>query len=209
MIASNLAGDNWISRHFGFLWAFRRFRKSSGVEVDISKLLPTFLKKKVTDPLEYGYKAAMFYNDRKGWGQEEYGTNRFYLDAPYGIVLSCSKDGGEAIPIAIISFKRKGLRTIRIEQIQGPSNCKEDRASDRVAALGKIKWERLLVRIICEWARLNGLKRVEVISCVRSHWYQKFMHQSMFMRYDVTARRMGFTEIRSKKIYRLKLKTAT
>lgn len=178
------------------LWRFRwRFRFFFNTEIDISKLLPDFIKHGKGQQTTYGYKATIGY--RKSGG---YFLNRFYLDAPYGIILHATgKD--LSIPIACITFDKFGNDTIRIQQIQGPSYSRGENEELCIIALSEIKWERLLVQLVRELAELNKVKRVEIISCTKSRWYKERRHQKMFMRYDVTARRMGFKKLAEEEVY--------
>lgn len=177
--------------------ALRRFRESSGAEIDISHLIPRFLKKGKSGN-DYQYKSVIVYGKEDGRGSSE---TAFYFDAPYQIILYTQKDG-ISIPIACASFDRSARRTVLIKQIQGPSYPKPEHKEILVGSLSEIKWERLLVQIVGEWAKRNKLKSVEIISCKKSRWYREFRHEQMFVRYDVTARRMGFDFLGKEEVYR-------
>lgn len=170
--------------------ALKRFRRSSGRNIDISKLIPYFAKNK-GDP--FGYTVV---SSCGGYGYDSKAPTEFervfYFDAPYRFILCADRSAGVVIPIACISFDKVDSRTVCIKQVQGPSYGESQVREDRVAALAGIKWERLLVQVVCEWARDNGLRSIQMISCRGSSWYKDFRHDQMFMRYDVTARRMGF-----------------
>ena len=184
-----------------FQWGSTRWESRKNLDrktyIDITKLTPRFLKSGKAEAV-YQYRARIC-KCNKGY------SGPFFFDAPFALILSCTKDGKSYIAIACISFSRVGFRTIRIQQIQGRSQDKEKYKEDRLAALKEIKWERLLVRILCEWAVANGLSTVELISCQKSNWYKDRRHEAMFMRYDVTARRMDFVFSSKEQVYKLKL----
>ncbi|MBI2065389.1 MAG: hypothetical protein HYT62_05080, partial [Candidatus Yanofskybacteria bacterium] len=179
--------------------ALRKFRKSADKEVDLSELIPVFLKNGKSG-VDYQYRAFLAH------GRD---IREFYFDAPYRIILECRRNkilDWTWIPIACVSFDKGLVNSICIKQIQGPSYADPEDKDMRIAALAEIKWERLLVRIVCEWAKANGIRRVELISCKKSSWYRDYRHQQMFIRYDVTARRMGFQKSKKEEgIYELNI----
>ena len=176
------------------LW---RFRHSSGAEIDLSRLISRFLKKG-KNGAGFQYKANTLYGK-----SERDMDDVFFFDAPYRIILYGFKNN-VSVPIACIAFIQTGPRSVCINQIQGPSyDRSEENTAARIAALSEVKWERLLVRVVCEWARKNRIESVEMISCKKSRWYRDFRHKQMFIRYDVTARRMGFKESDKEGIYKI------
>jgi hypothetical protein len=179
--------------------ALRRFRRSSGEEVDISRLIPKFLKKG-KNGAEFQYRSIISY------GEDPRAAEVFYFDAPYRIVLYGGKNNiNISVPIACVAFDKVGSRSICIKQIQGTSYGRLENEEIRIAALREIKWERLLVQIVCEWARINRVKWVKSISSKKSYWYGHHNQKQLFMRYDVTARRMGFRESSEEGIYQMDL----
>ena len=122
--------------------ALRRFRKSAGKEVDLSELIPIFLKNGRSG-VDYQYRAFLVHDQ---------GIREFYFDAPYRIIMECRRNNILSwtwIPIACVSFDKGLVNSIRIKQIQGPSYANPKDRDLRIAALAEIKWERLLVRIVC------------------------------------------------------------
>ncbi len=104
-------------------------------------------------------------------------------------------------PICNIGFDlEKDSNFIIVKQIQGVRGRQKEFSS--------LRWEKMLLQIVIDWAKQNGLKKVSVIRSVDSGWYRKAdtaRCERMYMKYDVTARRMGFKFDESKKVYSLPL----
>lgn len=115
------------------------------------------------------------------------GSNKFfcsiYSDADYTLVLT-QKENGKEGAVACISFNVVNRSTVLIEQIQG--------VRMRLSILQNFRWEKMLLKIVMDWAKNAGFKRVRVIQAKSSLWYTDYRAQSLFMKYDVTARRSGF-----------------
>ena len=112
-------------------FALRRFRNSSGATWDISELIPYFIKNKGVN-LSYKYNATICHSSIR-YTEKPPDCRMFYFDAPYGIILHCSK-GEISIPLGCLTFKDIGSKVIQIEQLQGPSYEKEKNKDDRLAA---------------------------------------------------------------------------
>ena len=102
----------------------------------------------------------------------------------------------EEHPIARISFNAVpgGIRVVQIQGAKGEE-------PDGLPALSRLRWPRLLLDCVCEWASDMGIKTVEVqsannSSCVQDAIYAKgpahMDFRRVYIRYDVTAMRAGF-----------------
>ena len=89
--------------------------------------------------------------------------------------------------LACIGFDADGDKII-VRQIQGNPGKGE--------TLCLFKWERMLLTILTDWARQNGFNQIRVIPAKNSNWFRDCESERakrMFMHYDVTARRSGFS----------------
>ena len=105
-----------------------------------------------------------------------------YFDATYNFCLTW--DGAL---VATLGFEIEGA-AMNIWQIQGVKGCAE--------ALRAIKWERALVEYAVAWSRRIGVREVFIVSVSHHEWAKTHGHLDPSrgrMRYDVTARRCGFT----------------
>lgn len=109
-----------------------------------------------------------------------------YYDAQYAFVL-CDE---EKKPLANISFKAEN-NAIKIMQIQGTKGKQEQ--------LKPIKWERMLLALVWEWARENSIEEVQIISHKDSEWH--LVREYGKMLYDVNAQRSGFKYSADKNVY--------
>lgn len=91
-----------------------------------------------------------------------------------------------------------------ILQIQGPTEDSYNRLVKYQSAkkiLRRLKWERALVIMLLQWAENTGIPLVYLLpSSLNNYWvwvgeeeiYLKQRNPRLYMRYDVTAKRMGF-----------------
>ncbi|GEM_PF-5539220 len=79
-----------------------------------------------------------------------------YHDGQYSFVLCY-----DSVSIATISFHPEE-GAIKVYQIQGVFGEKEN--------LKKIKWERMLLTLVCDWAQENGIKEVQVQPKKSNKW---------------------------------------
>ena len=111
-----------------------------------------------------------------------------YYDASYGFVLAVRMFSVFKIPIAVIGFEADTSdSTITIKQVQG--------VKDAADFLAGIRWEKLLVSVVVDWARLHGAKKVEIIRAEDGPWHRGADLERaarMHLHYDVTAKRCGF-----------------
>ena len=99
-----------------------------------------------------------------------------YHDAPYSFVLCYQLRG-----IATIAFgAQEG--GILVSQIQGARGEKD--------ILKKIKWERMLLALVCKWAKENEIPEARILPHHKNKW--NTVKEFGKMTYDVTAKRCGF-----------------
>lgn len=130
-------------------------------------------------------------------------VGRIYRDTKYYFVLCVKREKSGPFfkkrynYIACVGFDETtnldGSVSITIQQLQGRRGA--------MMHLAHIKWERLLVRIVTDWAYRNGYSTIKMIRAVQNPWYSSANSQQMYLRYDVTARRSGFKFIPEEDIY--------
>lgn len=114
-----------------------------------------------------------------------------WADAPSGLVL-VKKDvwslwglARSNSAVAVISFETDGA-IVNVKQIQGVRRCRR--------RLKPLRWEKLLLQLVVDWARENGFARVTVAPSRRNGWlYLVANHNNLKLKYDITAKRLGFT----------------
>ena len=107
--------------------------------------------------------------------------------------------------IACIGFVISGS-VVHIQQIQGARHRQEE--------LRPLRWEKLLVKIVVEIARQLRFKTVEILPAERNDYYipsdrylkmrrstKKDWQKLLKLRYDVTAKRLGFKWNLEKQVY--------
>ncbi len=170
------------------------FRENVKENISIDSLIPEFLKSEFKNIELPKYKVSTH------WQLSDCRTPdyAFYLDANYVFILSGIDGEDNEISLACLAFNPFGAKSICIRQIQGAYSD----YNKRVSILKPIKWERMMIKIVCQWARQHKIRNVYMISATESNWYNDDRHNQMYMRYDVTAKRMGFKYNPLKKLYR-------
>ena len=126
-----------------------------------------------------------------------------YRDAEYSF-LFCRKVYFRSLPLAIISFNPyadpiSGAWIVKIRQIQ----CVGGKRNEN--PLYWLRWERMLVQIVVDWARKECFDRVEILPAKQSRWTDKAPLERLYVRYDVTAKRCGFRYDKNSETYMLSL----
>jgi hypothetical protein len=172
--------------------------------ISSSQIAP-FLKKTrspAVDPEDFAVVLVLNSNGGHRWGVKPW--EAWYFDAPYALILE-----HKSISIAILGFEVSMDQVITVKQIQGahltatnPAASKEKIEMVQSAAkavLPALRWEKLLLELICDWAFSNGFNEVRVQSAKKSRWYNTFAPKEqaeknlrLHVRYDVTPLRMGF-----------------
>ncbi len=179
------------------------------LQISLEPYLRKFAKANTDVGSLSNYSIVMFRNGLKYTPRD---FDRFYFDADYNLVLMAPMPVGfwkEQRGVACVGFTaEKEMGTITIRQLQAfdPEPLRNShREFHRFTKelLEPIKWERMLVVILLDLVFGNGFRRVEMIRANESKWYgQPYCLKShvcdiqgrMKMRYDVTARRMGFED---------------
>jgi hypothetical protein len=108
-----------------------------------------------------------------------------YADAEYGFVL-CD-DVVRMKPVALVTFdiaEDEGRPLTIVRQLQG--------VKGRAPSLRGIRWERMFLTMVVDWARTHGHGAVACIQGRQSRWAYHDAFRSFRMRYDVSAKRNGF-----------------
>lgn len=83
---------------------------------------------------------------------------------------------------------------IIINQIQGPLYNKA--IAEVKETFSEFRWEKLFVEIFINWARQSGLQRIFLLPSAYNEWntVQANTNGTALLRYDVTAKRLGFKQ---------------
>jgi hypothetical protein len=149
--------------------------------------------------------------ETEGWGS-------FYMDSPRGFALGIREPAASrTLWIATTGISvgqelnfydpvdRQSLKDKMdfpypfpiITQLQGPGKVdtylgdalKREQAN---RALGKYRWEKALIGIVLEWAQTQGIPAVYLLPANKNHWLLPEREESLHIRYNVSAERMGF-----------------
>lgn len=154
-------------------------KKRKRYPVNLTEFLKEFLKN--GQPVDFSK-----FNIYCAYGRGYSNKSGFYLDASYAFCLTKrikSFNRTSEVNLACIAFEPHDSG-IMVRQIQG--------ARDQASELNAFKWERMLLAIVVDWARKNGLEDVKVIKGTESAWCTEKRGHQFFLRYDITARRSGF-----------------
>ena len=144
------------------------------------------------------------------------GNGRFWFDGDYSLALGYLR-GKRAKPlwIGVVSFslgsdapdwdsfvKNAGFREPLpvIVQIQGPAHWSYDsdaKYNDAKKILRRLRWTRALVSMVLQWAESAGVPAVYLLPSSLNRFYHDgslSRDKRLHMRYDVTAKRMGFEQ---------------
>lgn len=136
--------------------------------------------------------------------QTGFRDDRFNIhwDAPYGIALAFRYQmADQEIPRAIANIAFKiGSGLIHINQLQGmPGRQKE---------LLPLRWEKMLYQLVVEIARRLNFKMVEILPAEENEYYDPAYEaraERLKLRYNITAKRMGFKWNPKKEVYEFAL----
>lgn len=126
--------------------------------------------------------------------------SELYSDAEYGFALENCTPLRSKVPVALVTFKlveHTNGTWATVEQLQG--------VKGRQPNLNGIRWERMLLHIVTDWARERGCVAVTCIRGKDSGWAYKVKDDRLYLRYDVSARRNGFRYDEAHKVWRLNL----
>ncbi len=165
---------------------FRKCMKGKLCNIPLLGYFKRFSKKDFKNKIKIGtHKIHQFYKE-DGAGRL-YSTiySTIYTDAAYNFALVRGKE-----PICGIAFEAgetTAPASIFVKQIQG--------VPGKQGELRPFRWEKMLLQILINWAKQNGFERIDVVRAKNSGWWSSFRcdrNKRLYMKYDVTAKRMGF-----------------
>lgn len=178
------------------------------LQIDLRGYIERFVKKGVDPRKLPSYSIVMF---RRGLKNCPKDFRRIAFDAEYNLILLAPMGlWRRPCAIACIGFNSDAYdeELIIIKQLQaatqeGLRNSHIEFHEFTRESLKGIKWERMLVTILLDLVFQNGFQRVKMIRAEQSKWYEfpynpisnaADIRSRMKMRYDVTAKRMGFDD---------------
>ncbi len=177
---------------------------------DFRRILDRYIKEDSNlDPEKF----SLLSHEKKGRGEGEY-SKPFWFDGFASIVLFYGppKDniGVTAGVDHIKSVGRNMDRTnisdtdLIINQLQGPTQSDNTKLA---VTFSNFRWERMLTEILIEWARQTGLEKLYFLPSAFSTWDKIMFNQGGIgkLRYDVTAKRLGFKRDKENKPYLLSI----
>ncbi|HTP56691.1 MAG TPA: hypothetical protein VMJ72_00215 [Candidatus Paceibacterota bacterium] len=141
-----------------------------------------------------GYQEGFFTNPNQRFG-------KVYADGDYGFVLENVMPLADPVPLAVVTFDIREIHPdgscVVIRQLQGIKHRRE--------YLVGIRWERMLLAVVTDWARFHGYAGVACIRGKDSKWAYHCKASTLYLRYDVSARRNGFRYDETTLLWRLPL----
>ena len=179
----------WLLTGIYFIHPLKRYRarkaflRGHRYSCDLEKYLTDFSK---TDDLVYSEEFLVKQLRRDfgvGWLSNDQDEWSFFADAPYFFALMHGQ-----VMLAGIGFKILG-KSIFVVQIQAARSSKK-------SLLDPFRWERMLLRLLIDWAKENGFSQVLIQPADQNEYFingtDNDRNKRLKMRYDVTARRSGF-----------------
>lgn len=171
--------------------AINLFSKASWLEMDLDQYFGRFAKPNLNPEETKSLRQNFCLRTSSGMSRDSLSPGP-YRDASYTLALYQGEQTGENPPeesnyLACVGFNVETGQII-VRQIQGNPGKGE--------ILRLFKWERMLLAILTDWARQSEFGQIKVIQAKDSGWYRehdKERIKRMFMHYDVTARRSGFS----------------
>jgi hypothetical protein len=127
-------------------------------------------------------------------------SGSIYHDAPLNMML-WSMDHG---PLAIVGFylDREGsLQILIAKEDQDVTYCQPSYVIRQLQgvyglddALKMFRWEKMLIQAVVDQAKSLGVQYVHVVKAAKNEWRHKVGCERLRLRYDVTAKRMGFKD---------------
>lgn len=177
----------------------RRFKKNREYQVELYHYIELFAKKG-RKPQPYFYTIRRNHNNylqRWHWEGNKSGSVDVWVEEGYSFILiEVSNPTNNLLRletgIACVTFTING-RAVFIKQIQGLSGQQKE--------LKSFKWERLLVRIVVDWAKSFDFQKVKILQAQQNRYFHpekkedpewKGWHDRFKIRYNTTAERLGF-----------------
>ena len=184
---------------YGLHMSLRQFTNDFAKRGDLDHLLDKYLKK--DSPLDSRKFKLVAYPGGSGRGGEP-PYDQFFFDGFTNLILFYG-DPEKGIGVSAGINRVKNLNNIRIpkkvkwhdliiNQLQGPAVGGNNLEVEET--FKQFRWERLLTEVFIKWARNIGLKRIFMLPHDLNGWkkIRKNEHGTSYLRYDVTAKRLGF-----------------
>ncbi|MEK6887996.1 MAG: hypothetical protein AABX14_03570 [Candidatus Aenigmatarchaeota archaeon] len=159
-----------------------------GSEVEANGLIDKFYMSQRKLPITIDKKGYAIAKDTSRGYYHEWGKKfpDLFYDSPFAFVLTYNDPALEDTDkgIACTSFEIDGKHAIRITQLQGKLGKKY--------ALLPIRWEKMFVRLVEEWATKMGAKELRISTAESNFWRLSIRSENGQRRYDTTAEEMGF-----------------
>lgn len=132
----------------------------------------------------------------------------FYIDGDYGIAIGVKQKRKDPfVWTAVASFVPHPYdeKAPLITQLQSRWFWEEEKSREGHVLLDNYRWEFALVNLIALWSLRAGLKTLYIQSSEDNTFTHMLGKNQAKMRYDVTAKRLGFTKEDSGKSFKLSL----
>lgn len=167
------------------------FSKASWLETDLEQYFARFAKLNLNSEETKLIQQNFCLRTSSGMSSDSLSPGP-YRDASYTLALYQGEQTDKNPPeklnyLSCIGFNVEAGQIV-VRQIQGNPGKGE--------ILRLFKWERMLLAILTDWARQSGFSQIKVIQAKDSGWYREYAEERikrMFMHYDVTAKRSGFS----------------
>jgi len=116
----------------------------------------------------------------------------FYHDTKHSFVLSNNNSNNMYGSLALVGFDLDSSLRVKVKQIQALKGSPGTQNDKNYQLLQPLKWERMLLKIVTDWASEAGFEQVWVQGATNNTWNRLDSNVAFRMRYDVTARRSGF-----------------
>lgn len=181
------------------------FGKGLELGLDPQIYLKRFLKSGVPpDSISLAAMKIDFFSDKTYRHSSYYTYCAHRYDALFYFALAYQDQKGDRWGLALLGFRVSPWRkTVFVEQIQGIHINPEYSLPKKEAwnKLQSFRWEKMLIKFVEDWATLNMFSRIGIRQARFNYWRRNGKHLSdtevqhnerLRMRYDITARRMGY-----------------
>ena len=106
-----------------------------------------------------------------------------YADADFGYIFMKNQFALASMWFDVIFENKKKI--LFVKQIQGIRGKKDE--------LKKFRWERMLLYFLIDSAKKAGFHKIRVVKSTNQSWHTSANGKNFHMRYDVSAKREGFS----------------
>lgn len=124
------------------------------------------------------------------------------IDTPYQFILTYKTESGETVGVASVGFSyNQDNKEVCIDQIQAIRIDRSEATKESSKIISGIRWEKMLVNILEDVGHQLNLKTIKILKSPYNEWryeeendseWRKEHNDRLKMRYDTTAKRMGF-----------------